>query len=489
MNRIFKTIRAKMIILFSSTLFIAIALQIGFNAIYSEGVYVKGRMSELEGIYYHIATDFSPDVANIYDRITDYEDLINLRVLIFNENGTIIYQTLSNQVNKSLASRYSLSDQGKVIKNFLQYPQVYIVNSYRNEAQTIAIRGAVTHNKDEYYIILETPISAITEATKMFTKISIYSGLIAMAFGAVFIYYFSYRLSKPISEISVVAKNVSNLNFTKKVKTTKKANEINDLALNINFMSEQLEKLISDLQIANLELKKDNDLKKQVDDMRREFIANVSHELKTPLSVMQGYAEILKADLSGIDKDFYYDVIVDESKHMNELVRRLLNISSIENGLTKLSKTEFSLSDISKKIVEKNKQLVQNIDVKFLCTLENTTIFADKLLIEQAITNFLSNALTYVETEIIVEVSENKNNYRVTVFNDGPSIDAESFDKIWFSFYREDKSRTRNKDKNFGLGLYIIKTILEAHNGNVGVYNCSDGVCFWFELEKFDEFE
>ncbi len=470
-----------MIFFFSGTLILASVFQISFNMFFAEIFYISQVEQQLREMYTDISSNFESNTSFLYNKISRYEDELNLRLLIFDENENVIYQTLANQVDPTLLQYYSIID-GEIVSNFEDEPLTNIVNSYRNNSQTIAIRGSfIAKTGVEYFVVLETPLATIQEAVSTLNAYSIYISTVAVSVGALIIYYFATRLSRPITEINSVAKAVSKMDFSQKAIVYSTNSEIDQLANNINSMSSNLEKMIFDLKIANIELKKDNDLRKQVDDMRREFVANVSHELKTPLSLLQGYAEILKSDMQGIDKDFYLEVIIDESRHMNELVNRLLNITSLENGLTKLNYEKFDLSSLVDWTLSKNEILSDNIKITSKL-LDSAYVFADKLFIEQAITNYLSNALTYAENEVIIELSEDNGYYKISVTNDGMPI--ENPDRIWHSFFREDKARTRTKDKNFGLGLYIVKTIITSHEGKYGVFNNDNGVTFYFELEK-----
>lgn len=191
---------------------------------------------------------------------------------------------------------------------------------------------------------------------------------------------------------------------------------------------------------------------------------------------------MLKSDLPNIDKEYYFNVILDENRHMNELVGKLLSVSQLENGLTELQCENIDLSEICEKIVDKNQLINEKIAINFTKSTDLAIIFAEKLRIEQVVSNFVSNAYNYAKTNVAVNLEKIDNNFRVSVENDGENINQDDFEKIWHSFYRADKARTRNDGKNFGLGLYIVKTIISAHGGTVGVENTDNGVCFWFEL-------
>lgn len=478
-----KTIRSKLVTIFTSTLWLTVGLQILFTAFFAEDLYINGRKEEIAKVYSLLTTDYTGNSDDIYTKVCDYEDEYNLRVVIFDSAGTIVYQTLSGNLSTSVLSAYNLGVGSQFFIGFMHYPEVQLLNSYRNDSQSLVIRGSILVDDTTHYIIVESPLSTITDAAKTLAKITFFVNFAGMFFGAMIIYFFSRKLSKPLTEISKVATNLTNLDFSTKVKTTGHNDEIDILANNINQMSSTLETLIIELKTANAELQRDNDLRVKVDNMRKEFVSNVSHELKTPLALMQGYAEILQSDLPDIDKSYYHGVIVEESQHMNDLVNRLLNTSSLENGLTKLNFEFFDLCELTTHVITKTRSLAPSLNVNLQCN-ELQNLVADKLYIEQVITNLLTNAFTYANDKINIIISSESDNIRFEIENDGEQISQDFIENIWFSFSREDKSRTRNNNKNLGLGLYIAKTIISAHYGEIGVNNTTNGVCFWFEIDK-----
>lgn len=467
---------------FTFTLLFVVFGQITFNTFFAEEFYIKTKKEQLLEMYYSITDNYVANHQDIYIKVREYEDKMNLRVFIYNDNYQVVYETSSNDITNLLLNHAYLNHKDRLEYYSFWNPLTYILDSYRNNTESLTVRGSVEHDGIIHYIILEIPLATITEAVETLNGYTLNLSLILLSIGFFFIYVFSSTLSKPISSISQVAKNVANLDFSLKAPVRKTQDEINILAKNINFMADELENSISELKVANKILQSDNDLKQQIDDMRREFIANVSHELKTPLAIMQGYTEILKSDMTNIDRDFYFDVLLDENKHMSELVVKLLSVSKLEENFSKDQFQPLDLVELCSWIVVKNEKLNRDISIKFQSDIENAVVLAEKLRIEQVINNFISNAYNYASSNILVSVSKRNNKFRVTISNDGASILNEDFEKIWNSFYRADKSRTRNEEKNFGLGLYIVKTIISEHDGEVGVYNTDDGVSFWFEL-------
>jgi signal transduction histidine kinase len=238
---------------------------------------------------------------------------------------------------------------------------------------------------------------------------------------------------------------------------------------------------------ANRKLLEDIERERRIDEMRREFISNVSHELKTPISLIQGYAEGLKENVNEDEenKNFYCEVIADEAGKMGKLVGELLDLSQIEAGTFKLDKINFEISRLAAKVMEKYKPIF--LEKKIDCALEEEPgliVFADRFRTEQIIVNYLNNAINHVDQKKLINISIKsfQNKARVSVYNSGRPISPELSDKIWESFYKVDKARTRAYGGT-GLGLSIVKAIQEMDNNRYGVLNRDGGVEFWFELD------
>ena len=263
--------------------------------------------------------------------------------------------------------------------------------------------------------------------------------------------------------------------------------ELGILGNSMNDMSEKLEKAISDLKSANIELQKDIEKKEEVDEMRKEFISNVSHELKTPIALIQGYAEGLQEGITDNPEDmqYYCDVIIDEANKMNKMVKSLLTLNQLEFGDSHVNMERFNLISVIYGVISSMKLQAQQKDVKiqFTCD-EEVFVWADEFQIEEVITNYLSNALNHVDENKIIKVEIIRKNgiVRVAVFNTGKNIPEQDLENIWIKFYKVDKARTRAYGGN-GIGLSIVKAIMDRHNKSYGVINKENGVEFWFELD------
>jgi signal transduction histidine kinase len=279
---------------------------------------------------------------------------------------------------------------------------------------------------------------------------------------------------------------MSDLNFEVKY-NVKSKDEIGELGSSINVLSDKLKTTITELKQANNELLKDIQQKTEIDEMRKEFLSNVSHELKTPISLIQGYAEGLKENINEDEenRDFYCEVIMDEANKMNQMVKKLLSLNELEFGNSQVNFARFDIVAIIRSVLDATEILFKQKEVILHFELtEPVYVYADEYLVEQVVTNYISNALNHVEGQKIIEIKliPRDNSIRVAVFNTGENIPEEDIEKIWIKFYKVDKARTREYGGS-GIGLSIVKAIMDSFNKECGVINRPIGVEFWFELD------
>ena len=224
-----------------------------------------------------------------------------------------------------------------------------------------------------------------------------------------------------------------------------------------------------------------------MDEMRKEFLNNVSQELKSPIALISGYAEGLKDNIAEDkeSRDFYCDVIIDESSKMNNMVRKLLTLNQLEFGNDQVTMERFDITQLVKGVISGMKLLIEDKGAEVtINTDEPVYVWGDEFKIEEVVTNYMSNALNHLDYDKKIDVRIKRENglVRVSVFNTGNPIPAGDIDKIWDKFYKVDKARTREYGGS-GIGLSIVKAIMESHNQQCGVKNYEDGVQFWFTLE------
>ena len=237
---------------------------------------------------------------------------------------------------------------------------------------------------------------------------------------------------------------------------------------------------------------KDIERKEKNEEMRSEFLANVSHELKTPIALIQGYAEGLKDDISDSpeEREFYCDVIIDEARKVNDMVKKLLTLNQLEFGNDAITMERFDVYALICNYLQSADILFQQNEVKLiLMPSDPIFVWADEFKIEEVFMNYISNALNHVKAnvdgikEISVGFQMEETCVKVFVYNSGDKIPEESIPKLWDKFYKVDKARTREYGGS-GVGLSIVKAIMESMNHKYGVDNTEDGVLFWFELER-----
>lgn len=335
-------------------------------------------------------------------------------------------------------------------------------------------------------VYLRTNFEGMQESVAISNRFLTYVGVFAAFIGSIIMFFVCSSFSKPILELSNIAEQMQNLNFNIKY-PVKRKDEIGRLGASINSLSEELEKTISELKTANNELKSDIENKIQIDEMRKEFLSNVTHELKTPIALIQGYAEGLKDNINDDEesKDFYCEVIMDEAMKMNTMVKKLLSLNQIESGSSNINFERFDIIQVINSVINSTNILFQQKGA--ICKFEykeSVYVWADEYLVEEVLTNYISNALNHLDENRIIEIKLilKEDVIRVSVFNTGDNIPEDDLEKIWVKFYKVDKARTREYGGS-GIGLSIVKAIMTSLNQKFGVINHENGVEFWFELD------
>ncbi len=340
---------------------------------------------------------------------------------------------------------------------------------------------------DSDYVLISLSMVSIEDNAAIASDFFMLAGLVILAAGLLITAYASGRFTRPIQELNRLAQSMAHLDFEQKF-VTNGQDEISELGASLNSLSDQLKQSISDLQNANRQLQEDIDKERKLDQTRRDFIANVSHELKSPLALVQGYAEGLIDNVnSDEDRSYYCDVILDETVKMNTLVRQLLDLAQIESGGTEPEYTVFDIAEMVNGLIRKSDmQLSQKNLIAVLDGPDGLKVRADAFMTEQVLNNYLINAIHHVDeqSKIVLRwsVCAGNSKVRVSVINTGPPIQDDLLDDLWKSFYKVDAARSRDYGGS-GLGLAIVKAIQEAQNNACGVLNHPGEVEFWMELD------
>lgn len=339
---------------------------------------------------------------------------------------------------------------------------------------------------NDYRFLIRSSMESIVNSVNISNRFWLLAAGASALAGVVAIIYVTNRITKPIRQLTEISERMTNLDFEAKYEV-KGDNEVDRLGMHMNQMSNKLEHTISELKTANNELKRDIEKKEQIDEMRREFLANVSHELKTPIALIQGYAEGLKIGINDEDeasKGFYCEVIMDEAGKMNEMVKKLMSLNELEFGNVPVQMERFDIGELIGNYLQSMELLFTQNDITVECNVPKSVyVWADEIQIEEVFRNYITNAMNHAEGERIIRIGYEKreNIVRINVFNTGKNIPEESIARIWDKFYKVDKARTREYGGS-GVGLSIVKAVMEGINQEYGVENEKDGVTFWFEV-------
>lgn len=511
-----KTIRSRMTVVYIALVAVMVIAIWGVNHWYLEKFYINEKVTSLNEAYIFIDERIAQNKENgitiaesmkqewdadgnmiegdLRHLIRGFTDKTNISFLMIDNESedAAVYSTArdANLLKDRIAQHIFGQDRMKshLIEEYENYRIQQTFDSWR-DGMYLESWGFFSDNSTVF--IMSTPLSSIRESVELSNRFLTYVGVTAATVGAVIVYFITKHMTAPINEISMLSEKMSHLDFDVKYKPTgREIEEIRVLGNSMNMLSERLKDSIGELKSANNQLQQDIEEKIKIDEMRKEFIANVSHELKTPIALIQGYAEGLQEGMAEEkeSRDYYCEVIVDEAGKMNKMVKQLLTLSSLESGNDRMVMERFDLIELIEGVVNAAQLMLQQneITVRFE---EHAPIYvwADEFKIEEVVTNYLSNAIHHAGGEkiIAIRLKSQEGRIRVEVFNTGNPIPDEALPNIWSKFYKVDKARTRAYGGS-GIGLSIVKAIMEAHGQECGVVNWDNGVEFWFTLDNRD---
>lgn len=479
-----KSIKARLIVTFVGIVVIAFVLIALSNSFLLERYYVAKKTDAIQDVY---------EKLNQYDSLTS--DKVqslksiciekNISWVILDTNHSEILDYDSRNANRLYASLFGyITGVAPAKSSTLEETDNYTLEVNRDMDMDYLDMWGMLDNNNVFLIRL--PMAGISDSIQISNMFYLYTGMIVVAISILAIWFLSRRLTKPLEELTDISIRMSNLDFNAKYESGGE-DEIGVLGQNFNKMSKELEQTISELKTANNELQKDIEKKERIDDMRKEFLSNVSHELKTPIALIQGYAEGLKECINdeAESRDFYCEVIIDEAAKMNNMVKKLLTLNQLEFGNDQISMECFDLTELVRGVVNSAQLLADQKDAQILFVQDTSVyVWGDEFKIEEVVTNYVSNAINHIDGErkIEIKMQRREGHIRLSVFNTGKPIPEEDIDKIWIKFYKVDKARTREYGGS-GIGLSIVKAIMESMNQKFGVKNYENGVEFWFELE------
>lgn len=458
------------------------------NSVFLEKYYIRSKTKVIVNAYTTISQAANSDgygTEEFTEKLNDICRVSNLAICVIDADSQTKYESING--GRELAAQllgyifgFQQPQHARVLEEGEDYT-IQMINLGGDEF--LMMYGRL---KSGISFIMRTPLESIRESAKIANRFFAYVGLTGALAGAVIIWFVSRRITKPIRELNYISEQMVKLDFEAKYKGRAR-NELGLLGENINKLSESLEKSISELKTANNELQRDIEKKEQIDEMRKEFLANVSHELKTPIALIQGYAEGL---LEGIDddkesRDFYCNVIVDEAAKMNRMVQKLLTLNQLEFGNDVTAMERFDITELLQNYTQSAGILTKRDDISVVMEEQAPVyVWGDEYKTEEVFMNYFSNAVNHCggEKKIVISMEQKDGKVRVGVFNTGTPIPEEALPHLWEKFYKVDKARTREYGGS-GVGLSIVKAIMDSMNQRYGVENYKNGVLFWFELE------
>lgn len=416
----------------------------------------------------------------------------NFDIIIKTDTGISIFtsnkdfSTTIGKINEIQSSAFSWFGQRNVLYSNDKIT-IRRTQDLKNGLNYVLLSG----NLDNGYVLyIRIPITSIRENVRISNDFLFLIGGIAILCGGIVVLFIARKFTKPIEELNDIAKRMAHLDFSKKYRIKDSNDEVNELGKNMNTVSEKLENTIKQLKESNIELEKDIEEKSKIDEMRKQFISDVSHELKTPIAIIQGYAEGLKENVNTDEesRNFYADVILDEANKMDTLVKQLLELMKLEYGKRDFNNQNFDITELIGEVIRKSNVMFEEKGIKVnYIQDEKYNVYADDFYIEQVVTNYLTNAIKHCKDisgkkEINITIEKLDNKIRVNVYNTGEHIDEAELNRIWNRFYKIDSSRNRSEGGT-GIGLSLVKAIMNNYGNDYGVYNEENGVTFYFELD------
>ena len=520
-----KSLTRKLIVVFSAILIAIITLIMVFNSLLLSRVYRNKKIGAMETLHQSLFAEYQqgPDTDIVIEIVKGTLINENLRVFIWDNENKLVIDSFPlsyeddeigdnmdkepPQAPKQQPNDRAFGDKQKNFRfgrmemflfdteikeeNLISENENYTIFSFLSfdnyEEETLCLRGYLP---GEYKLLIQMPYAPIDEAIAITNTILLIVGTVMLIIGIIIVAITSRTIAKPVKELSQIAKAMEALDFTKK-HHSKGMDEISSLGDSINSLSSKLESTINELREKNEQLLSDIELKSKIDTQRKEFIANASHELKTPLALISGYAEGLRDNIadSAEARELYTDVIIEEAGKMDKIIRQMLDLMELDGEDKPMDIRLLNLSDIVSEALDSFDLVFKSNKISVEKNFVTQGPFeGDRLRISQAVSNFIANAINHVDEKKFIKatVTDESDKIRFSLFNSGAQIPESDMENIWERFYKVDKAHTREYGGS-GLGLSIVRSIIELHSGEYGALNHPDGVEFYFTLPKYKE--
>lgn len=469
------------------TFLILIFLVNGLQYYFMDDIFLFASQISMVRIAYNIC-DIDFEKTEYKNILADYEANHNVYIEIYAPRDVLFYTTESNEVVYEPGDEESSEELKPRIMKIISHEDLenggYF--EFRQEYYTTAqyiVYGMFFGENNGIEIYRSTDVIKENALTASWVVFGVTCGITGLVLLIALIYLIS--VTKPLTIINSKAKKIANMDFSESCPSFK-IKELNELSTNINMLSSSLSNALGELKSENIQLEKDIEREKRIEKIMRSFMANVSHELKTPISIIQGYAEGMKFGIGCDSTEEFCDIIIEESNRMNNLVCRLMEYLQYGSETYKSNPQNFNIAQFIHDCVELRKGKIDAAGANLRVEADKKFIGnGDTDLLDNVFNNYLSNALSHIdyEKELIISVKDSGESYTVSVYNSGNQIHGTDLQNIWQSFYRADKAHSREEGR-FGLGLSIVATIQKLHNQKYGVINREKGVEFWFDIKK-----
>ncbi len=386
-------------------------------------------------------------------------------------------ESATRYTNRLLLDRVTAFQADLLYEDYTDQSSTVIDYEENGIAYKIFVERVVDQSGNPAYLFAMTSLQPVNEAAEIMRHYYGYILIGTLLLVVLVSFYFSRRIAAPLLRIDTMTQRMAKLDFSNKI-PIKSADEIGNLSRNINQLSDMLNDHI-------VRLEQDIEHERRLEQTRKEFISGVSHELKTPLSVMESCLYILQDKTDSPRRDYYFASMEDEVKRMNLLVGDMLELARYESGTYKMEMKPFRIDEVLERICARLAPDIADKKLQLSTRITSAEVVGNQHRIEQVIVNFMTNAIRYTPErhDIVVSTVEEENTVIISIENKGVHIQDEQMKKIWDRFYRGEHSRDRTSGGT-GLGLAISKQILELHDATYGARNTEDGVLFYFELRK-----
>ena len=494
-----------MTVIFVGLMMAMIAVIWGINKWYLEKYYITEKVESIEAAYdafnWQLESNAERGISiqEAMKREQDADGNIkegNLQKLFrdFSDKANVSMLMIDNSADSSAV--YSTARDAKFLRDRMEryifgknHMDVKVLEE--NEAYTLQVTfdpwrdgsyleswGFFSDNSTAF--IMSTPLSSISESTMLSNRFLAYVGIFAVLIGGIVVYFVAGRLTVPINQLSRLSEKMSQLDFDARYEPEKgEYTEIGVLGKNMNTLSRRLRDTIGELKSVNNQLQKDIEEKTRIDEMRKEFIANVSHDFRSPLTSIKGYVNAMADGTIPVEMyEKYLKIILFETERLTDLTQDLLTLNEFDTKELLLDKNNFDIHEVIRNTAAsfEGTCTAKKISIELIFASKTLNVYADKRKIQQVLYNLLDNAIKFSNPDSIVsvETTERFGKIFISVKDSGIGIPKKSLNQIWERFYKTDLSRGKDK-KGTGLGLAIVKEIMKAHGENINVIS-TEGV-------------